>query len=332
MDSGVYIKLFVLGAPLLLLLFTELHRRGQLLKLLHRFVDLLCVLSAVSLVFWYLGAVSKVIEPDMTIPIEWGNFDEANGYYGIHFEIQIDTTFFPDEHMYRNSSIFAEAPMFNLWLSIALAIEFFMTDKPSKWRVALLVVTVFTTLSVTGIIFMALCLVLYTIVCYRQIRRIGKGMLLIAVMIITPVLISFLLKSMSLKSDTQSFDMRLSDYVGGVRLWMDYPVFGAGFGNLRAFFPYIYSPDGAIGFSNSVMAVLGTGGIWMALLYYIPHLGMLFPGVTGSGKLSCFGVCMLFLFCTTIFFVRVIGVLIVIIGIAIATNPAKEKMTGQTVR
>lgn len=325
MNAGVYIKLFVLGAPLMFLLFAELHRRGRLLALMHRFVGLLCVLAVISVIFWYLGSVAKVIMPNMYVEINWGFFDVANGYYGIHFAFQLDTTFFPDAYLFRNSGIFAEAPMFNLWLSIALAIELFMTDEPSRWRCVILALTIVTTLSVTGILFLVLCMVLSAILHYRQMSRMGKGLLLLGAVIAVPILVSVLIKSMTLKSETQSFDMRLSDYIGGVKLWMDYPVFGAGFGNLSAFFPYIYSPEGTVGFSNSIMAVLGTGGMWMALLYYISHIGMLFPRATGSKKLSCFGICMMFLFCTTIFFARFIGVLIVMLGLAIITGPKYTK-------
>jgi len=133
-----------------------------------------------------------------------------------------------------------------------------------------------------------------------------------------------LLESISLKAETDSFDMRLSDYIGGVKLWMDYPLFGAGFGNLKVFIGYVYSPNGTVGFSNSIAAVLGTGGVWMALLYYLSHIGMLIPTITGSRKLSCFGICMMFLFCTTIFYARYIGVVIIMLGLAIMLGP-KDK-------
>ena len=152
---------------------------------------------------------------------------------------------------------------------------------------------------------------------FKKMKRINKGLLLILAMIAIPSVLIVLIQSLILKGDTQSFMMRLSDYTGGARMWVDYPLFGAGFGNLKALQPYVYTPDGAIGFSNSIMAVLSTGGAWMAVVYYIPYFAMLFPQVTGSKKYACFGWCMVFLFCTTIFFARLIGVLVIMFGFAI---------------
>lgn len=316
MNAGIFIKLFVLAAPAMFLLFVELHRKGRLMVLMSRFVDLICILAVISLAFWYLGVIAKVIAPDMYIEINWGNFRYAEGFFGIHYAFQLDTTFFPDAYIYRNSGIFAEAPMFNLWLDFALAIELFLKEKPSKFRVALLIVTILTTMSVTGILFIVLCMGLSALVRYRQMQRFNKGMLMILALVAIPAATIVLIQSLILKGDTNSFEMRLSDYSAGARLWIEYPLFGAGFGNLKALQSYLYNPDGAFGFSNSIMAVLSTGGAWMALLYYVPHIAMLFPSVTGSKKYACFGVCMLFLFCTTIFFARVIGVLVIMLGLA----------------
>lgn len=324
-NAGIFIKLLVIGGPLAFLLFAELNRMGRLFDLVHRFVKVMCLLAVVSLVFWYLGVIAKVIEPNGYALISWGNFNRIHGFYGIHYAFQLDTTFFPEEYIYRNSGIFAEAPMFNLWLDIALAIEVFLTAKPSKWRVILLCVTILTTMSVTGIIFIVLCAVLWTILHYRHMSHTNKGLMFLAALIGIPLLVWLVAHTLVLKGDTMSFEMRLSDYVGGVQLWMDYPLFGAGFGNLSALQPYVYSPEGAVGFSNSIMAVLSTGGAWMALLYYLPHIAMVIPKVVGGRRNACFGICMLFLFCTTIFFARYIGVLVVMFGLALITGPKHEE-------
>lgn len=328
-NAGVFIKLFLLGGPAMFLLFVELHRQGRLMKLMERFVNILCVLAVVSLVFWYLGVIAKVIQPNMYIPISWGNFTYAEGFYGVHYAFQLDTTFFPEAYIYRNSGIFAEAPMFNLWLDFSLAIELFLKEKPSKFKVVLLIVTILTTMSVTGILFVVICLGLTSLINFKEMKLWNKGMLLIVALVAVPAMAYLLVQTFILKGDTQSFEMRLSDYTGGARMWIDYPLFGAGFGNLKALKPYVYSPDGAMGFSNSIMAVLSTGGAWMAVVYYVPHIAMLFPQVTGSKKYACFGWCMLFLFCTTIFFARLIGVLVIMLGYALMVGKHYVERNGE---
>lgn len=318
MSAKTFLELFVIGAPMAFLLFSELHRHGRLLKLFRRFGDIMFLLAVVSLFFWFLGEVFQVIKPNGYVNIAWGGFDAVKGYYGIHFAFQLDTTFFPDAFLYRNSGIFSEAPMFNLWLDIALAIELFLKPKASKLRVVVLAVAVLTTLSVTGILFLVLCVVLGALSNLRHLNKVQTCLLILMGLVVIPLLAVLVIKSMALKVDTRSYEMRISDYAAGFRLWMDQPIFGAGFGNLSALHEYVVGIENTVaGFSNSITAVLGTGGIWMALLYYIPYVGMLFPRATGSKKLSCFGACLLFLFITTIFFARFIGVVIVVLGYVI---------------
>lgn len=324
MTASIFMEMFVLGAPMAYLLFAELYRQGRLFKLFYRFVDVICVLSVVSLFFWIFGELLGLIPHNGYMELNWGSFDVIEGYYGIHFAFQLDTTFFPEAYIFRNSGIFAEAPMFNMWLNITLAIELFLKPKASKWRVILLAITIVTTLSVTGILFMVLCLTLVIIRDYRKLSWRQKGLVWSGLTFLVPTMIILVMKVFVLKTETQSYDMRLSDYVGGVKLWMDYPIFGCGYGNLGMLQDYIYSPNGIIGFSNSVTAVLGTGGAWMAVLFYLPLFGILSPRVSGSGKLSCFGLCYLYTFCTTAFFGRYIAVVMLVLELAIITGSAKN--------
>ncbi len=325
MAAKTFFELFVLGAPMVYMLFAELYHRGRLMTMLYRFVIVICVLAVISLWFWTLGEVLEIIEPNGYVTITWGNFSTVKGYYGVHFAFQRDTTFFPNADLYRNSSIFSEAPMFNLWLNIALAIELFLKPKASKARCLILVATILTTLSVTGILFLVLCVVLRMLEFLKRMNRVQRCVYILVSVVLIPAMAVLVLQSMALKTDTKSYEIRLSDYVAGIKLWMDHPVFGSGFGNLKSLHAYVTEIGaGVAGFSNSVTAVLGTGGIWMALLYYIPHLAIVVPGCTGSKKIACFGVCMLYLFVTTIFFARFIGVMLIMFGYAVlsgAKNP-----------
>lgn len=326
MSAKNFLQLFVIGGPLTFLLFSELYRHGRLMKLFYKIVDMICILAAVSLVFWFLGEVFEVIKPNGYVDITWGNFSSVKGYYGIHFAFQLDTTFFPDAYLYRNSSIFSEAPMFNLWLDIALATEIFLKPKASWLRIVLLAVTVFTTLSVTGILFLVLCVVLCGFLRIRHMTKAQACAFILVSIVVLPVLAAVVITSMNLKVDTRSYELRLADYVDGVLAWMDNPLFGVGFANLRGL--QAYSESTVVGFSNSITAVLGSGGLWIALLYYIPHVGMMFPKASGSKKYACFGVCMMFLFVTTIFFARYIGVALVMFGYTVLAG-AKHGRGGE---
>lgn len=318
--------LFVIGFPLLLLLFKLLQSEGLLLQLITKLYDVVFVLALISLYYWVFGVVMEVFRPNMYTVISWGTFGYIPGYDGLHFAFQLDTTFFPDAFIFRNSGIFAEAPMFNLWLDMALAGELFLKPKPSWLRVAVLMVTIITTLSVTGMIFIVLCVMIHVLRKFRKMTRFQRNMVLFSMFLLLPMMAIGLIYIMVIKSGTQSYEMRLSDYVAGFKVWMDHPIFGSGYANLRSLMEYMYSPDGVIGFSNSLMAVLGTGGLWIAILFYIPHFSTLSPRVTGNKGISSFSLCYLYLFCTTAYFGRYIVVVMAAFAIAVMrVGPGKKE-------
>ena len=178
----------------------------------------------------------------------------------------------------------------------------------------------------TGILFLVLCLVLCLIREYPTMTLGMKRATMLLGVAAVPALVVGLVMAMMVKSDTQSYSMRLSDYVAGIRLWLDHPVFGGGYANLQALFPYIYSPDGVVGFSNSISAVLGTGGVWIATLLYIPMFGALSVKLTKDRGLSAFALCHLFLFCTTAFFGRYVVVVMAAFTMTIIFDPSKLRL------
>lgn len=315
MSAMNFLYLFILGLPCLFLLFAELHRKGELLGLIYRLSNVVYIFAVMSLFFWVFGVILNVIQPNMSTRINWGNIDRVEGYWGLHFLIQRDTTF--GTWIYRNSGIFAEAPMLNLWTNIALAVELFLRNKPSKLKVGIFILTIITTMSTTGFVFIALCILLKYYDSFGKMGTVMKLLLLLVGLMTIP----FVLYSVNLllveKSDTVSFAMRLSDYIAGLQLWWDYPLFGSGFGTLSYLMQYTYSASGAIGYSNSIMAVPATGGLWMTLLYYIPHFAATVPSLTKSKAFFCFSICFVYLFVTTVFFARYLAVVMIALDMAV---------------
>lgn len=321
-----FVYLFVLGLPALFLLFSIRHSRGRLIPLFRRLCDVLVVLAPISLYYWLFAVNMRWIPPNCYIVIDWGYRRYVMGFDQLQYAVQIDSTFFPEAFIYRNSSLFTEAPMYNLWLDIALAGELFLRERTSRFRVVLLVITILSTMSVTGMLYLALCLLLHLVRKYPTMERSQKRATMLLGMVAIPALVVGLVVAMTMKSDTQSYSMRLSDYVAGFKLWLDEPIFGAGYANLQALLPYMYSPDGVLGFSNSLTAVLGTGGVWISLLFYIPQFGALSPKLTGDSRLSYFAICYLFLFCTTAFFGRYVVVVMAAFTMALIFDPSKLRL------
>ncbi|MBQ7345427.1 MAG: O-antigen ligase family protein [Oscillospiraceae bacterium] len=317
-----YAMLFTFCLPTVYLLFTGLQKQGILMDLIHKIVDVVVVLALISLFYWVFGVIMGLIRPNMVTYINWGYSRCIIGYDGLHFQTQLDTTFMREAFLYRNSGIFAEAPMFNLWLDIALAIELFLHHKPSRAKVVVLAVTVITTISVTGVLFLALCVVLWMSQSYRR-QSVTYKRLIVAgvILVVIPVVVLMVVYSLLMKSETRSYDMRLSDYMAGLQLWWDHPIFGGGYANLRALAQYNDTSNGVVGFSNSIAAVLGTGGLWMSIVFCVPLFGTLSKRWTRSGRVSCCGTCFLLLFCTTAFSARFIAVLMIALELTFLQYP-----------
>ncbi len=319
-----FICLFVAGLPLLFLLFSVMHRNGLLIALMLKLFNVIFALALLSLYYWIFGVMLQIIQPNMYTAVRWGTMGYIQGFNGLHFMTQLETTFFEDQFIFRNTGIFTEAPMFNLWLNMALGAELFLKERPSRGKVLIYTITIVTTMSVTGLIFLVICLVIHIVRNYHRMNKTQRNLVFFGAMFLIPTVGGLMISSMMVKSDTQSYLMRLSDYVAGVKLWWDYPIFGGGYGNLQALLVYMYSPDGTLGFSNSLTAVLGTGGLWMSLVFYIPLLGILSPRLSGSRNMSCFGLCYAYLFCTTAYFGRFIIVVMAAFGLVILFQPTRK--------
>ena len=319
-----FICLFVAGLPLLFLLFSVMHRNGLLIALMLKLFNVIFALALLSLYYWIFGVMLQIIQPNMYTAVRWGTMGYIRGFNGLHFMTQLETTFFEDQFIFRNTGIFTEAPMFNLWLNMALGAELFLKERPSRGRVLIYTITIVTTMSVTGLIFLVICLVIHIVRNYHRMNRTQRNLVFFSAMFLIPTVGGLMISSMIVKSDTQSYLMRLSDYTAGVKLWWDYPIFGGGYGNLQALLVYMYSPDGTLGFSNSLTAVLGTGGLWMSLVFYTPLFGILSPRLSGSKNMSCFGLCYAYLFCTTAYFGRFIIVVMAAFGLVILFQPTRK--------
>ena len=329
MAAENFFYLFVMGLPCLFLLFVELYRKGRLIQLFYRIENVVCILAAISLFFWIFGTILGILKPNMIFRINWGNFEKIKGYWGLHFQIQRDTTF--GSLIYRNSGIFAEAPMLNLWCDIALGVELLFREKPIKHNIVILIATIASAMSTTGIIFIVMSFGLRYLKNLRKHKAMGKILLVFAALIVVPMVGYALYELLVLKSETVSFAMRMSDYFGGLKMFWDYPIFGVGYGNLRKMLKYIYSPTGVLGFSNSVMAIPATGGFWMTLPFYYGHIGPMFPRLTNSKQVSMFCICLFYLFCTTAYFGRYLAVVMVAFGMAVMLESRHASKTNMGV-
>lgn len=242
-------------------------------KLLHNFVLKFCnivvVIASISLFFWFFGSILNWIRPNMYISSGWSGYVRLYaGYYGLYFETQ--TINLAGFNGWRNNGIFIEGPMYNFVLTIT-AIYLGIVSK-SKCRMSIIVLTIITTLSTTGII-LYIAMVFYKT--YIQAIFINKKVKLLQTSLITifvGVGFSYFYIFITDKLDSVSSIIRQDDLYSGIMSWLNSIFVGNGYGNI---FSIIEFMDGTIrgnnfGYSNGIMSVLSDGGLVLFLIIFFP--------------------------------------------------------------
>lgn len=260
-----FILRYILLLPLLWM-YIMLRKRFNYhayLSIFLKYSNTVTFIAFISTIMWLLCSVLQIIPPTAIIPFEWGDRTTVSTYLGIYFETQSTSVFgLPS---WRNSGIFNEAPMYNMILCAALSIEAFIRPKTSKIRIWILILTILTTQTTTGQLFLILIAGWYI---YKKINKrhrilltILAPLLLIGGYFITNSIIDNKIKE---GGDTSVND-RTEDIMICLEVGMEHPCFGIGL---------VTSKDNKLlwqgkdfGFSNSLFAVFARGGLYGLTLY-----------------------------------------------------------------
>lgn len=262
-----YVKSFVVILPLLMIYLSKKTKSCSLsdsLSLLLRYSNVMICLAVVSVVMWILCSLLKIIPASSVFPNTWtGTLMFIPSYFNIYFETQSVTLL--SDRVIRNSGIFNEAPMYNMAVCIALAIDYFLRPNPSKARISVLVITVLTTLTTTGQLFL-LGLLGYHV--FRKISRRYRVLMIISI----PLLFftAYTIGNMLIETKKESGDgggsveSRSEDIRYCIEAGMKYPVFGVGI--VQKDEQHLWRGV-QLGRSNSLFAVFARGGIYFLTLY-----------------------------------------------------------------
>lgn len=266
-DTIVYSGFFVMFFPIAL--FYSLFISGGFLRLLTAISNIVCLIAIISLFFWIFASQLHVLHPTGYYIIDWGYQNHViTSYYNLYFEPQ--NIVIAGKTLIRNCGIFAEGPIFNLHLILALIIELFLNSKHSKKKILLLCVTVLTTITYTGVILIVILLILFIIT--NNYFGLSKKNIVSLALEITLCLVGLILVEaiLSSKTNTASYSIRIDDVSTALRIFPIHPLFGLGFRNYDAMNNYISFYRiryGQIGFSNSLMIILSQGGLYFLLFY-----------------------------------------------------------------
>ena len=253
---------YFINFPLLLVIILLLREQNKLQAWLINIINITVLLAVISLFFWIFVSNLNVISPTDYLINKWSDGGVAVSYYNMYFETQgIEIM---DNVIVRNSGVFAEAPMWNLILSIALMIQTLFLGR-NDYKTFILVLTILSTVSTTGVYIIGL------IIAYKIIFEVSGWKKYIA-LILVPILLLGLSFIWENKSETASASIRFDDYKAGIQAWFDNVFFGSGFLNgLRVIERYMDTTIRAnLGYSNSLFVILAQGGIILFILYLLP--------------------------------------------------------------
>ncbi len=306
-DKSNFILQFIIFLPCMVLYLSQNRAKRGIFSIYEKFSKYIFIISTFSSVVWFLAEIVHAITPNVTVNITWGTTHAVQGFYGLYFETQKENTF--GIFMFRNTGIFCEAPMHSLVLTLALIYEMFLNNGKNKTRILILCIYIVTTFSLTGILCIAIVFLLKywkSIHSKKRIVRILYYMVFCALAIGAIISANFLI---NIKSGTGSYTLRMIDYIVGIRAWMDNPIFGTGYNVLSNLYDYKTAlmidagmNQRGIGFSNSMTAIFGQGGLILTLIYLTPFVVII--AKKKEINLKSWSIMILTLLTTTIFHAR----------------------------
>lgn len=221
------------------------------------FEDAVVILAAVSLVFYIGGTVLDIIPNTGIATFEWAYTRTCRTFFSLYYEAQrIKGASFS----LRNCGIFPEAPMYNMVLCTALAVEMFLRPQRNNKRMWLLIVTIVTTLSSTGYLFVILSLLLDHGEKAFRTHALTLRKLIYILMAAAGVVLLFALFNYRLtyQSGINSNAVRFDHIAACFKTWGQNIFTGCGYGNLNAVFENAVYEQGI---SIGLPYLLATGGI-----------------------------------------------------------------------
>lgn len=306
-----YIGEFLILVPLCYMYITSSFKNNNVNSFFCKYSNIVIIIAIISLFFWLFGTMLGIVKPTAYIPHEWGGFRRIPMYYGVYFETQEAFVTVETQSTIRNSGIFSEAPMYNMILCTALGVELFIRDKKSMWRIILLIITILTTISTTGAIYLVL---VFSYILYSYAGSKFKTFIIFILpllLIVTLLMTQYVLDNKK-QTGEGSYNSRVNDIENCIEIGMSNPMFGVG----------LYSENTTYGvnkwgYSNSLFTIFARGGLYMLALYFFCLFAV--PGIVYNNyrKISVFILSYALLFTFTIAYFNILSFFFLALGLGL---------------
>lgn len=276
---------FLFLFPCYFLIFSILNQK-QIKKLMHVFVLTMTVLGVLSVILFFLWQMGR-IRPDGMVLLHWSKPPKwVPSFHGIQFMAQAG----------RNTGIFPEAPVYNYLLFPALLCnELFVKYRPRLIN-TLLIVTMITSTSTTSYIALAIYLFykLSKDKSSSSFKRFLKFFVVFAALIAAVIFIRIVFLK---KLDSHSGEVRSAKMLNEISLFLESPLIGHGIGTVS-------------GTSNSIIALLAEGGIFLWSIYYFPMFNLFLLNTLQRKKIDYCMMIHIFIFAVSSFFEYTFGIVL----------------------
>ena len=237
-----------------------------------KFANIMAVMALVSLILYFAGSVLGWIAPTRRASYWYDNhYKYCNTYFGLQYEAQRAQIQIASEFEYRNCGFFIEAPMYNILLCFGFAAELSFQQTARKKVLVILGITIITTMTTTGVLFLAAMVAVYIFTLGRGNWVKSVRILLLPILALVAVFFMFSMMETKMGSATgeNSVGVRVDHMLAFLKMFVDHPLLGTGYGSSDVFKMYTVYKQG---YSVGLPALLGYGGIFLFLLYLVPWI------------------------------------------------------------
>lgn len=262
-----------LGFPLILfaLKYNVDSRRKPFLQ---KISDIVLFVASVSLVFYITGSVLDLMPGETTATFSWGGKQIVPAYFNIYFESVKPVYFLRSiigQKIVRNCACFLEPPMFAYVLCLSLGYEMLCKFKISVFRIIILMVTIVTSGSSTGVGTLMLVVTLYSLINTlgknkKSIWRIIGFIVMPSVLFVMIYVMNYLLED-KMTNMIGSYNIRGDDLSACWNAFLSSPIWGIGIYNnnpiYSRFSSAVFRPTN--GLSTGLLILLAQTGITMII-------------------------------------------------------------------
>lgn len=303
----IIILIFVFFLPLMLLYISCLNR-CEFRSFLDKFVQIVFIISAVSLFFWIFGSVLKLISPINQLKVVWGKpYTLMDNYAFVYFDSkQVQGWVVTNMLIPRNISIFAEAPMFAFVILVAMIFNnnfnSCILNKNKRIIINIIfIITLFSTISVTGVVCGLLLIFPNLMKFYNNLTTCKKKIFIIILAVFMLICLPTCIDLVQNKMSTSSTSARIMDLKNGFHVFTENPFIGKGIDHPRQFEDNV---ETGYGYSNTIIPALTDGGMILTIIYLSPLIVYAIY-IVKSKKINIYDIIMLLVYLIIIFTIAV---------------------------